>query len=142
MTIRDVISKKGKRKIVTVDGNVSVSQAVAEMVAARVGSVLVLIESSLEGIFTERDALKLWIKGESMGSQPILKFMTTQLIVTDMDDSVENAMSVMSKNNIRHLIVTEGKKIIDVLSMKDVIKAHYGDTEAKAKYLGSGYEMG
>lgn len=141
MTIRDIISKKEKRKIVTVDGNVGVSQAVAEMVSAKVGSVLVLIENSLEGIFTERDALKLWIKGESMGNSPVLKYMTSPLIVTDMEDSVENAMSVMSENNIRHLIVTEGKKIIDVLSMKDVIRAHYGDLGTKAKYLDSDYEM-
>jgi len=142
MTIRDIISKKEKRKIVTVDGNVGVSQAVAEMVSSNVGSVLVLIDSSLEGIFTERDALKLWIEGEGLGDSPVLKFMSTKLIVTDMEDSVENAMSVMNENNIRHLIVTEDKKIIDVLSMKDVIKAHYGDIETKAKYLDSDYEMG
>jgi len=141
MTIREIISTKEQKKIISVDGNVGVSQAVAEMVTSKVGSVLILIESSLEGIFTERDALKLWLVDGNVKDSPVLKYMSKRLMVTDMNDSVEQAMAVMSENNLRHLIVTEDKKIVDVLSIKDVIKAHYGGIESKPKYLNSDYKM-
>ncbi len=48
MKISEILESKSK-KIVSVDGHAPVSQAVAEMVAANVGSVLVIMEGGRRG---------------------------------------------------------------------------------------------
>ena len=134
MKIRDVVRKKD-RKPIAVDGHAPVSQAVAEMVASNVGSVLVLVDGVVEGIFTERDALKLWNQHGKVNDMAVMKFMTTNLIITNADETIENAMSVMGQKNIRHLIVVDGKKLLDVLSVKDLIKAYVGSLVANVQYM-------
>lgn len=134
MKIRDILAKKDK-KIITVDGHAAVSQAVAEIVASNVGSVIVLLEGTVEGIFTERDALRIWNNCERVKDAPVMKFMSTNLIITNADDTVENAMSVMSQKNIRHLLITDGKRLLGVLGMKDVVKTYAGNLVANIQYM-------
>src|SRR6266487_4835357 len=52
-TVRDVMSAD----LVTVEPSTTMTEAAAAMSSARVGSVLVLEEGALVGIFTERDIL-------------------------------------------------------------------------------------
>ncbi|HAM51192.1 MAG TPA: histidine kinase [Nitrospiraceae bacterium] len=134
MKIREILAKKDK-KIITVDAHVTVSQAVAEMVAANVGSVIVLLDGVVEGIFTERDAMRIWNDYDKVTNAAVMKFMTTNLIITNADDTVENAMSVMSQKNFRHLLIVDGKRLLGVLSMKDVVKAYAGDLVANVQYM-------
>jgi len=134
MKITDILAGKEK-KIITLDGYATVSQAVAEMVTADVGSVVVLLDGIVEGIFTERNVLKLWINYDTVKDEAVIKFMSTNLIVTTPDDTVENAMSVMSQKNIRHLLVIQGKTLIGILSIKDIIRAFAGNVSASVQYM-------
>lgn len=134
MDIKDILANKGK-KIIYVDGYATVSQAIAEMVAFNVGSVIVLLEGVVEGIFTERDALRVWNDYGKVKDAPVMKFMSTNLIITNPDDTIENAMSVMSQNNIRHLLIVDGKKLLGVLSIKDLIKAYAGSLVVNVQYM-------
>ena len=109
MKIRDLLAGRHK-DVITIEGHAPVSQAVAEMVAANVGSVLILIDGSIDGIFTERDALRLWFTKEKVHDEPVMRFMTGQLVIVHPEDSLEEAMSVMSQRNIRHLLVVEEEK--------------------------------
>ncbi|MGD1076206.1 MAG: CBS domain-containing protein [Thermodesulfovibrionales bacterium] len=134
MKMKDILAKKNK-KIITVDGHATVSQAVAEMVSFDVGSVIVLMEGIVEGIFTERDAMRLWNNYDNVKDTPVMKFMTTNLIITNADDSIENALSVMSQKNIRHLLIVDGRNLLGVLSMKDVVRMYAGDVIANVQYV-------
>ncbi|MGD0884356.1 MAG: CBS domain-containing protein [Thermodesulfovibrionales bacterium] len=134
MKMKDILAKKDK-KIITVDGHVTVSQAVAEMVSFNVGSVIVLMQGVVEGIFTERDAMRLWNKYDTVKDTPVMKFMTTNLIITNADDTIENALSVMSQKNIRHLLIVDGRNLLGVLSMKDVVRIYAGNLVANVQYV-------
>lgn len=125
MNIRDILANKEKG-IIHVDGYATASQAVAEMVAFNVGSVIVITEGVVEGIFTERDALRVWNNHDKVKDAPVMNLMSTNLIITNPDDTIENAMSVMSQNNIRHLLVMDGKKLLGVLSIRDLVQAYAG----------------
>ena len=114
---------------------VSVSQAVAEMVTANVGSVIVLLGGTVDGIFTERDALRIWNNYDAIKDSAVMKFMTTNLIITNADDTVENAMSVMSQKNIRRLLIVDGKKLLGVLTIKDLVKASVGGLMAEVQHM-------
>ena len=134
MKIRDLLAGRHK-DVITIEGHAPVSQAVAEMVAANVGSVLILIDGSIDGIFTERDALRLWFTKEKVHDEPVMRFMTGQLVIVHPEDSLEEAMSVMSQRNIRHLLVVEEEKLLAVLSIKDLVKAYVGTLEASIQQM-------
>lgn len=134
MTIREILRDKD-RKIISIDGNATVSQAVAEMVAANVGSVIILIEGVVEGIFTERDALGLWNDRVKAGDAHVMNHMSSKLVITGPDDTVEQALAVMSEKNIRHLLVVEGKKMSNILSVKDLIKTYVVSIKADVQYI-------
>lgn len=134
MNISEILPKKEK-KIVHVDGYATVSQAVAEMITYNVGSVIVILDGFVEGIFTERDALRIWSDHNRVKDKPIMKFMSRNLIITKPDDTIENAMSVMSQKNVRHLLVADGKKLFGVLSIKDLVKTYVGNLMADIQYM-------
>jgi len=97
MKIQEILQAKAQQKVITITCNASVSQAVAEMVAANVGSVLVTIDGVIEGIFTERDALRLWRTKEKVQDEAVLKYMTQELVIVTPDDTAEHALSVMNQ---------------------------------------------
>jgi len=134
MMIREILAAKDKR-IVSIDGHMSVSQAVAEMVISNVGSVLILIDDVVEGIFTERDVMKLWMDNEKVRNAPVMKFMTTNLIIVTPDDTLESAMAIMTEKHIRRLVVVENKKLLRVLTMGDIVKAYAGNIEANVRHM-------
>jgi CBS domain-containing protein len=135
MRIRDILRGKEQRRVATVDSNAPVAQAVAEMVASNVGSVLVLLDGAVEGIFTERDALRLWRNKEKVQDEAVLKFMTQELVIVGPDDSTETALSIMSQKNFRHLLVVDGQKLLNVLSIKDLVKAYVGTLQSSIRTM-------
>ncbi len=134
MNIRDILLGR-TNEIIAVDGSLSVSQAVQEMVNSNVGSVLVLLNGAVEGIFTERDALRLWSAKDTSEHESVLKYMTQNLVIVTLDDSLEQAMSVMIQRNIRHLLVVDDLKLVNVLSIKDLVKAYVGTLQGSIRSM-------
>ncbi|MDP9232432.1 MAG: CBS domain-containing protein, partial [Actinomycetota bacterium] len=73
-TVRDVMSTD----LVTVEPSTMMTEAAAAMSSARVGSVLVLEEGALVGIFTERDILSAFeqFRADPARVSPVSKGMT------------------------------------------------------------------
>lgn len=133
-TIRTVLENKG-RDIITVNGNIALSEAVAIMVSKAIGALVIQGSKHPEGIITERDILRLWNEKEKIKDMPVSKFMTRKLIVTGIDDTLLDALTVMIQQNIRHLLVTDGQKVAGLLSIRDLVKERIKDNEAKIKLL-------
>ncbi len=64
-----------------------------------------------------------------------MKYMSKKLVITDPETTVDEALSIMTQKNIRHLIVVEDKKILGVLSMKGIVKTYAGSLKADIRYL-------
>ncbi len=133
-TIRTVLENKG-RDIITVNGNIAISEAVAIMVSKAIGALVIQGSKHPEGIITERDILRLWNEKEKIKDMPVSKFMTRKLIVIGIDDTFLDAMTVMIRQNIRHLLVTDGQKVAGLLSIRDLVKERIKGNEAKIKLL-------
>jgi CBS domain-containing protein len=89
----------------------------------KIGALVVLEGEKLVGIFSERDyAREVVLKGKSSKVTQISEVMTHKVLSASPDDTVEQAMSLMSEKRIRHLPVVENGKVIGVLSIGDLVK--------------------
>jgi len=88
-----------------------------------VGSVLVEKWGKITGILTERDILKRVVaENKCSGDVKVGDVATNSLITIDAGEDVFEAIELFHKHNIRRLPVTEGGKIIGMLSLKSVSK--------------------
>ena len=84
------LQSKGRR-IVTIDCEATVSEAIAKLVQNNIGSLPVVDhDGKLIGIFSERDVLRIiHNRGESFGRLPVCDVMTRDPITCSLDDDVE-----------------------------------------------------
>lgn len=97
--------------------------AVAKMYAANVGSVVVLErDGRLAGIVTERDIVRFLAQEVDLKT-PLGQVARKQVITASPDEAVVSAAVKMIENNIRHMPVVEGGRVIGVISIRDVLRA-------------------
>jgi CBS domain-containing protein len=86
----------------------SIFTVAEKMVRDDIGAVIVIEENKPVGILTEKDILERVILPKKKVSQTLVQdVLTKSLISIDVDCSIENALELMKKNNVRRLIVTE-----------------------------------
>jgi CBS domain-containing protein len=118
-TLRELMNDK----VVTATADMPVSEAAAAMVGARVGSAVVMQGSWLTGILTERDVLRAAASGEDLTSSAVSKWMTPDPQSASPDTSVDEAAQTMLMNGFRHLPVVDGKEVIGIVSIRDLLAA-------------------
>jgi CBS domain-containing protein len=109
--------------VVTVEPHFSVTDASAAMVAAGVGSAVVLQSSFLAGILTERDVLRAAASGENLHETRVSDWMTPDPQSLAPEASAEEAAQAMLLGGFRHLPVVEGREIRGVVSLRDLFAA-------------------
>lgn len=101
-----------------------VSAALDAMTRAKRSSVLVMEDSQIKGIFTERDFINKVLDKSLIASEtPISAVMTTDLITVSPSDSIKNCREIMLKNKVRHLPVVNADGCVGVVSMTQIIRA-------------------
>jgi CBS domain-containing protein len=101
----------------------SVAEAAAAMVAAGVGSAIVIQGSFLTGILTERDVLRAAASGQDLRASPVADWMTADPRSADPDGSPEDAAQMMLLHGFRHLPIVDGRHVCGVVSLRDLFAA-------------------
>jgi CBS domain-containing protein len=122
--IEAVIRDKPRGELVWVDAGATVKEAVAKMVAERVGAILVKTEDELfGGIFTERDlVVRVVHEGLDPAVTLISMVMTREVRFVTPGTTVEAALSLMHINRHRHLLVIDGPKVHGLVSIGDLVR--------------------
>ena len=121
-TVRDMIRKKGD-EVFTIAPEATVFEALEMMAKRNIGALLVMTEDEIKGIVSERDCIrKVDLMGKSARDTRISDIMTSDVITVDANQPLEECMSLMIDKNIRHLPVCEGKELLGVVSVRDVLK--------------------
>jgi CBS domain-containing protein len=118
-TLRDLMNTT----VVTAEPEFAVAEAAAAMVAAGVGSAVILQGSFLAGILTERDVLRAAASGENLFISTVAEWMTVDPKALGPDASAEEAAQIMLLNGFRHLPVVEGRDVCGVVSLRDLFAA-------------------
>ncbi len=136
MLVRDVLESKGRR-IIAIDGEATVSEAVAKLVQNNIGSLPVVDPAGhLVGIFSERDVLRLiHNRGEGFGRLRVADVMTGGPVTCSLDDDVNDVMGKMSERHIAKVPVLSDDKLVGVVSVGDVIKVLYDKLHAENQHL-------
>lgn len=111
------------RPVIKISSDKTVLETVKLMREIEVGAILVKENEEITGIFTETDLLRKVVAEEKPAdSIKVSEVMSTPLVSIDVEEKMFKAFTEMHQNNIRHLTVTEDKKIVGVLSIKDIAK--------------------
>ena len=129
-TVRSLLGTKEHETTFAVGIDDPVLDALKAMSAKDVGAILVRDGEKYVGIFTERDyARKGEVVGKTASTTKMKDVMTPKIITVSPDATVEECMGLMLKYRIRHLPVTEGTKIVGLVSMRDVVGLVLEDKE-------------
>ncbi len=95
-------------------------------------SLLVIEGDRLVGIVTESDyTRKIALQGKTSRSAMVKDIMSRQVVTTTPNEDIDNCVDTMIRYNLRHLPVTDGGKVVGVVSFNDLVKAtlfHQKDT--------------
>ena len=119
--VNDILKRKGNM-VSTISSNLTVIEALEQMAALNIGSLVVVDKGTFIGIFTERDySRKVILKGRHSSNTPVGEIMTTDFPSVQLKDSVEKCMQLMSLHHIRYLPVIEQGNLEGIVSINDVV---------------------
>lgn len=108
-------------QLVSVSPENSVHETVQIMAEKKIGAIMIAKGDEYIGIFTETDLLRKVIAEEKpVKDVKVEDVMSHPLTTIDMNSSMVAGFLTMQQKNIRHLAVTENKKVIGILSIKDI----------------------
>ncbi|MGD0707254.1 MAG: CBS domain-containing protein [Anaerolineaceae bacterium] len=120
--VRHILERKGNA-IWSVAPETTVYEALQLMAQKDIGTVLVMESDRLIGIMSERDyARKVILLGRSSKETKVKEIMSTEISTIQPDQTLDEAMALMSIRHIRHLPVLSKDKVVGVISIIDVVR--------------------
>jgi len=136
LRVKDLLSEKGN-EVWSIGRSQSVYQAIEMMSLKEVGALTVVSDSGeLIGIVSERDyARKVILQGRLSKETLISAIMTSEVISTDEDASVDECMALMTHRRIRHLPIVKEGQMIGMISVGDLVKSMLLEKDQKIEQL-------
>lgn len=138
-----LLERKGS-VVHAVPSTLTIYDAVAEMNRHRIGSIVVVENQRLVGIFTERDVLRR-VVGDSLDPKimRVADVMTKNLITISPDTTVEETMHIFAEKRCRHLPVLDGQRLVGLISIGDISRwvadSHRAEAEHLKNYIAGGF---
>jgi CBS domain-containing protein len=137
MTVNQILSKKGN-EVYSIVSTITVYEAIKVMGEKNIGSVLIIEDTALKGVLSERDyARKIVLKNKASKDTLVKEIMDTDLVTVKPTDNIEYCMELMSEKRVRHLPVVDSNVVVGLVSMSDVVKAIIEIQKDTINYLNS-----
>jgi CBS domain-containing protein len=135
MTVRSILDAKG-HQITSVAPDVKLTDAIRVLAERRIGAVLVMDQSRMEGILSERDIVRvLGERGARVLDEPVSAVMTRKVVSCRESDTVAGIMEMMTLGKFRHLPVVEDGKVVGLISIGDIVKRRVQEYETEQEAL-------
>lgn len=122
-SINQILQNKGF-DIHTIDANATVFSALEKMSKHSIGSLLVMDNEEVIGLFSERDyARSVILMGRASKETKVKEIVSSQVAVVTPEESVEECMAIMTDKRVRHLPVMKDGKLVGIISIGDLVKA-------------------
>lgn len=102
----------------------TIYSALVLMAEHDIGAVLVMFDEKLVGIFSERDyARKVILLGKSSKETLVKEIMTEKVLYVHPEQTVGQAMALMTDKHIRHLpVLNADQRVLGMVSIGDLVK--------------------
>jgi len=134
-TVRDILKVKGT-DVWCVDPDATVFDALQRMAEKEVGALVVTEGAQVVGLISERDyARKVILHGRASPTTLVREIMTSHVVYTHIEQSIEECMALVTEKRIRHLPVMAEGKLVGVVSIGDLVKSIISDQQFMIEQL-------
>ena len=135
MTVRAILDIKG-HQVESVEPQTTLADAAKLLADRKIGAVLVMSGSRMEGILSERDIVRsLGERGAAVLTEPVSGVMTRRVVSCRPADTFASIMETMTTGKFRHLPVIDGGLVVGLISIGDVVKWRVQEYEAEQEAL-------
>ena len=111
-----------REKFITVERDTNVQTAARIMSDHRINSLFVTNGKEIIGILTDTDMVRRVVAaGVDTVATTAEKIMSAPIVTIDGDKTVLDASDLMAHTRIRHLGVTQGEKLVGMISVRDLL---------------------
>jgi CBS domain-containing protein len=123
MQVREILRVKGNR-LVSIEPSGRVIDAAKTMAAENLGSLVVMDQGRMLGMFTFHEVLRsLAATGGALGELRVSEAMVRDPVTASPEVEVNDLRRTMLETGARYLPVLEEGKLLGVISFRDVAKA-------------------
>ena len=129
MKISAILATKGA-DTVTIVPDATVAELIHLLAHHKIGAVVASSDGQgIDGIVSERDVVRAMAAdpdaGRSGGVRPksVSAIMSANVVTIGPDDTVDDAMAMMTERRFRHLPVAVDGKLVGIVSIGDIVKA-------------------
>ena len=109
-------------KFITVDRDTDVQTAARIMRDRRISSLFVTNGKEIVGILTDTDMVRRVVAaGVDTLTTTAEKIMSAPILTIEEDKTVLDVSDLMANTHIRHLGVTQGRKLVGMISVRDIL---------------------
>jgi CBS domain-containing protein len=135
MNITNLLARKGP-KVITIRPDQTIRQALALRAAHNIGALIVVDDVGAPiGILSERDIVREAARNETVFSKVVSSLMTTNLIVGAPGDDLVSVGTTMTDRRIRHLPIVHQSRLVGIVSIGDIVKAHRMELQGEVDTL-------
>ncbi|RMH36464.1 MAG: CBS domain-containing protein [Nitrospirae bacterium] len=116
-----ILAQLMSKELSVIPEEASVQEAAHLMQQKRIGSLLVEKAGEYCGIITETDVVQAVAEQQDLAQLKVGRLMSSPIITVDQHLSPHYARDLMADRRIRHLAVTDGGKIVGVISVRDLL---------------------
>ena len=136
MKVADILSGKSGR-VMTVAPDETIANLASRLRIEKVGAMIVSRDgTTIEGLVSERDiVIGLAEYGAALPQMHVSHLMTRSVITCSPEDAVADIARTMTRRRVRHLPVSQGGRLIGIVSVGDVVKHRLDEMEMEANVL-------
>jgi CBS domain-containing protein len=118
------------RSVITMPADASAYEAVKISNKNKIGCLVVVDNSQIVGILTERDLLERVLeKCRNPKETKISEIMTKHVIMGKPDMELSEATRLMFENTVKKLPIVEGNRLVGIVTLTDIARATSMDKE-------------
>lgn len=136
MRVADMLRDKGSA-VLTVRPTETIQAVAKRLHQDGVGAMIVTSDgATLEGVITERDVvIGVAVHGKKFHALPASALMNTAVVTCSPESSLTEVAKVMTERRLRHLPVKDGKRLVGVISIGDVLKHRLEECRLETRVL-------
>lgn len=136
MKVASILRAKGAH-VVTVRPTETIQQAAAKLRLEGVGALIVSHDGvTVDGMITERDITNGFAAhGADLASMHVSDLMGSGVLTCRLEDGIADVARLMTNRRLRHLPVTEGSRLVGIVSVGDILKHRLDEVEFEVRIM-------